>query len=147
MAWHLSGAEICAGHFSRKRQNRYWMKRFQSLPIQPGCWDMARTFWGMMMRLCFLYCGAYAPYSKWFGTAFSRLPVDGKPKEAIAAAVSAPDYPQREAAPVQAQLRTAHLHNQSGITEPVAVKARKYFGRDMTVIECRKSILENFGNR
>lgn len=25
------------------------------------------------MRLCFLYKSTYAPYSKWFGTAFSRL--------------------------------------------------------------------------
>lgn len=87
-----------------------------------------------LMRLCFLYCGEYAPYSKWFGTAFSRLPIDGKLKDAITVAVSAPDYPQREAALVEAQLRTADLHNQSGITEPVAVKAQKYFGRDMTVI-------------
>ncbi len=87
-----------------------------------------------LMRLCFLYCGEYAPYSKWFGTAFSRLPIGGKLKDAIAAAVSAADYPQREAVLVEAQLRTADLHNQSGITEQVMVKAQKYFGRDMTVI-------------
>ena len=87
-----------------------------------------------LMRLCFLYCGEYAPYSKWFGTAFSRLPADEQLKKAIAAAVAAPDYAQREAALIKAQLLTAKLHNASGMTEPVAVEAQKYFGREMTVI-------------
>lgn len=87
-----------------------------------------------LMRLCFLYCGEYAPYSKWFGTAFSRLPVDGKLKESVFAAVGAADFPAREAALVEAQLLTAQLHNVSGMTEPVAVMAQKYFGREMTVI-------------
>ncbi|MCI8975598.1 MAG: DUF4037 domain-containing protein [Lachnospiraceae bacterium] len=31
-----------------------------------------------LMRLCFLYTDTYAPYSKWFGTAFDRLSAGGK---------------------------------------------------------------------
>ena len=87
-----------------------------------------------LMRLCFLYCGEYAPYSKWFGIAFSRLPIEEKLKESVLAAVGAADFPAREAALVEAQLLTAQLHNVSGMTEPVAVMAQKYFGREMTVI-------------
>lgn len=41
------------------------------------------------MRLCFLYKSTYAPYSKWFGTAFSRLDVDDKVKHTLSLALSA----------------------------------------------------------
>ena len=48
------------------------------------------------MRLCFLYCRQYAPYSKWFGTAFQQLPIPQELKDAIGAAVAATDTTQRE---------------------------------------------------
>lgn len=50
-----------------------------------------------LMRLCFLQNRTYWPYTKWFGSAFARLPdVDGL-KAALDQAVSATDYPTREA--------------------------------------------------
>lgn len=87
-----------------------------------------------LMRLCFLYCGKYAPYSKWFGTGFSKLPIPQEIKDAIHKAVTARDIEERENAIVEAQVRVAELHNRSGITEPVEIRVQNYFNRKIKVI-------------
>ncbi len=91
-----------------------------------------------LMRLCFLYKGVYAPYSKWFGTAFGRLNIDDKIKQAISGALSADDLTDREDKIIEAQTLIADLHNSSGLTETVNYKAESYFGRDIKVIFAEK---------
>lgn len=87
-----------------------------------------------LMRLCFLYKDTYAPYSKWFGTAFCRLAVDDKIKQAAGSALSADNLAQRENKIVEAQAFVADLHNASGLTEWVDYQVENYFGRDIKVI-------------
>jgi len=87
-----------------------------------------------LMRLCFLYCRQYAPYSKWFGTAFGKLPIGDEIKQEINLALSANDLAQREHHLVAAQVLVAHLHNASSVTAPVEVRIQPYFGRDIQVI-------------
>ncbi len=87
-----------------------------------------------LMRLCFLYKDTYAPYSKWFGTAFGKLAVDGKVKLAISGALSADSLSERERRLVEAQAMLAGMHNESGITEAVDYQVENYFGRDIKVI-------------
>ncbi len=87
-----------------------------------------------LMRLCFLYRETYAPYSKWFGTAFGRLDVNPAIGQALAEAFSAKDMEEREARLIEAQLCTAVLHNESGLTAPVDVQAEDYYGRPIRVI-------------
>lgn len=86
------------------------------------------------MRLCFLYQDTYAPYSKWFGTAFSKLDVDNRIKQAIDGALSANRLPEREKRLVEAQAFVADLHNASGLTKFVDYQIENYFGRDIKVI-------------
>ena len=87
-----------------------------------------------LMRLCFLYQDTYAPYSKWFGTAFSKLDVDNRIKQAIDGALSANRLPEREKRLVEAQAFVADLHNASGLTKFVDYQIENYFGRDIKVI-------------
>ena len=87
-----------------------------------------------LMRLCFLYCGEYAPYSKWFGTAFARLPVSSEIKAALQGALSAQDGAVREDCLVRAQALLAEMHNASGLTPPVAYEIENYFTRNIKVI-------------
>lgn len=87
-----------------------------------------------LMRLCFLYKDTYAPYSKWFGTAFSRLDVDGKVKHTINLALSANSLEEREDRIVEAQALVAEMHNASGLTELVDYQIESYFGRNIKVI-------------
>lgn len=87
-----------------------------------------------LMRLCFLYQDTYAPYSKWLGTAFSRLDIDGRIKQAIAGALSANRLSDREKRLVEAQAYVADLHNASKLTQFVDYQIENYFGRDIKVI-------------
>ena len=91
-----------------------------------------------LMRLCFLYNGVYAPYSKWFAAAFGRLPVPAALKEALSAALSASDGAEREDHLVRAQAMTAELHNASGLTAPVEYRVEPYFTREIKVIYADK---------
>jgi len=87
------------------------------------------------MRLAFLYCKKYAPYSKWFGTAFSKLPVSDDLKNALLKAVTAYDIETRENEIIRAQLLTADLHNKTGVTEFIGIKVDdNYLGRGIKTI-------------
>lgn len=87
-----------------------------------------------LMRLCFLYKDTYAPYSKWFGTAFNCLDVDKKIKRTIQAALSANNLTDRENKIVEVQAMVADMHNSSGLTDFVKYQIESYFGRDIKVI-------------
>ena len=76
----------------------------------------------------------YAPYSKWFGTAFNRLPVNSKIRDELESAVSTEELFERERHLVQAQVMVAKLHNESCLTEPYEIHVQKYFDRDIDVI-------------
>ena len=92
------------------------------------------------MRLCFLYKDTYAPYSKWFGTAFSSLDFDSKIKKMIYQALSADNLTEREEMVVEAQASIADLHNASGLTEFVDYQIDNYLGRDIKVIFADKFV-------
>ena len=76
-----------------------------------------------VMRLCFLFERRYAPYSKWFGTAFSKLD---------AAEELTPLLERRELG--LAYEAVARRHNALGITDPVEPTLRQYYGRPFQVI-------------
>ncbi len=87
-----------------------------------------------LMRLCFLYCRRYAPYSKWFGTAFARLEIDSAIGREIAETLAAADVASREAHLVAAQLLVVDLHNQRGYSPTIWADAQSYFSRPIQVI-------------
>jgi len=93
-----------------------------------------------LMRLCFLYKDTYAPYSKWFGTAFHKLDIDENIKAKINAALKANDLTEREINLVEAQALVADLHNASGLTNKVEYSIESYFGRDIKVIFADKFV-------
>src|SRR5690348_5836477 len=55
-----------------------------------------------VMRLCFLLERRYAPYSKWFGTAFGRLACAGQLGPQLTASLAASSWQEREARLVDA---------------------------------------------
>ena len=93
-----------------------------------------------LMRLCFLYKDTYAPYSKWFGTAFNKLDIDENVMLKINAALKANDLTERENNLVEAQALVADLHNASGLTDKVDYSIESYFGRDIKVIFADKFV-------
>ena len=87
-----------------------------------------------LMRLCFLYKKRYAPYSKWFGTAFAHLDVSDDLRKALHRVLHAQSIEEREKQLVRAQALVAALHNGSGITAPVEYEIESYYGRNIKVI-------------
>lgn len=87
-----------------------------------------------VMRLWFLQHRSYWPYTKWFGTAFARLPDVTDLKAALDRAVSAPEYPDREAALVAAYRIVAARHDALKITDPVDWSIGPYFSRPYRVL-------------
>ena len=87
-----------------------------------------------LLRLCFLYENTYAPYSKWFGTAFSELSIAFPVQKECEKALSAVSVKDREEHLVRAQLLLSEIHNASCLTEKMEIQVQNYHERDIRVI-------------
>jgi hypothetical protein len=86
-----------------------------------------------LMRLCFLMEREYAPYSKWFGTAFSRLECGPELSAILWTVVRAETWPERENALLAAYETLAAMHNALGITDPVPIEVEQLWNRPFKV--------------
>lgn len=86
-----------------------------------------------LMRLCFLMERQYAPYSKWFGTAFSRLACGPELRPLLWQALRAETWQDREAALLPAYEKLAAMHNALGVTEPVTTGIHQMWDRPFRV--------------
>ena len=87
-----------------------------------------------LMRLCFLIERQYAPYTKWLGTAFSRLQCAPALTPLFQSALCGSDWKQREAALVPATQEVARLFNDLCVTEPQEPTVRHFWGRPFLVL-------------
>jgi hypothetical protein len=87
-----------------------------------------------LMKLCFLMERKYAPYSKWFGTAFSELKCAQELNPIFRAALLAASWHDREKHLSRAYEITARLHNELQITKPIDERVSNYHGRPYLVI-------------
>ncbi len=85
------------------------------------------------MQLCFLMERVYAPYHKWFGTAFKQLDCADNMLPLFEAALTAPDWETSMHALARVYEGLATLHNQLGVTAPLATSARQFWGRPFLV--------------
>lgn len=87
-----------------------------------------------VMRLTFLMSRRYAPYPKWLGTGFARLPDTAAVVAALRQVLTAADWRRREYHLCQAYAFLARRHNELGITEPMPERPFHFFGRPFRVI-------------
>lgn len=87
-----------------------------------------------LMRLAFLMERRYAPYGKWFGTAFARLTCAPILLPVLDAALGAAVWAEREAALVAAYRVVAGLHNDLELTEPLPIEPSPFWSRPFQVI-------------
>jgi hypothetical protein len=87
-----------------------------------------------VMRLCFLIERRYAPYPKWFGTAFSRLNCASTLTPILRRAQTAITWQERETALCEAYERLAQMHNALGFTEPLDAHCVSFFDRPFRVL-------------
>jgi hypothetical protein len=87
-----------------------------------------------VMRLCFLLERRYAPYSKWWGTAFARLACAPKVGPQLRAVLAATTWPEREERLAHVYETVAQMQNALAVAEPQDPTSRPYFGRPYQVI-------------
>ena len=87
-----------------------------------------------LMRLCFLMEEQYAPYPKWFGTAFAWLACAKTLAPSLRRAQFAETWAEREQGLIEAYQLVAEMHNALGITEALPATVRDFFGRPFKVM-------------
>ena len=88
-----------------------------------------------LMRLCLLMEQQYAPYSKWFGSAFAQLDCAPKLGPVLEQVLHSRDWQEREGHLSSAYEFVATMHNDLGITEPVPTRVSQFHNRPFMVIE------------
>lgn len=86
-----------------------------------------------LMRLCFLIERQYAPYSKWFGTAFARLACGPDLAPTLSSVVQAETWQRREDALMVAYEKLGAMHNALQLTDPVSMNVEKMWDRPFKV--------------
>jgi len=87
-----------------------------------------------VMKLAFLLERRYAPYSKWFGTAFARLAIAPALVPHLDRARYASTWPEREAGIVAAVEMFARRHNALALTPWIDPTPRPFFDRPFQVM-------------
>jgi hypothetical protein len=86
------------------------------------------------MSLCFLMERQYAPYPKWFGSAFRQLSCAADLYPTLWRALQATTWQAREGALGEVYETLARWHNRLGITEPLPETVSPFYSRPFQVI-------------
>jgi hypothetical protein len=120
-----------------------WTKISQEEPFVGRCGDVgdelgsriiAARLVNDVMRLCFLMEKQYAPYSKWFGTGFSRLKCAKRLSPLMNRVLDAKKWKTRQKNLAMLYREVASMHNALRITKPLPTKASLFYGRPYLVI-------------
>lgn len=124
---------LLANQWRRIGQEEAFMGRCGQVGDDLGSRLVAARLVRDLMRLCFLIERRYAPYIKWFGTAFKQLACAGRLGPILASVLSADSWPERERHLSAAYEHVAHMHNDLGITEPLATGVSQFHERPFLV--------------
>ena len=147
----LEAARMCVTYYPdnvwRLRLAAQWQRIAEEEPFvgrtgdvgdNIGSWILAARLTREIMRLGFLYARRYAPYSKWLGTAFARLPLAKLLLPQMQSLTTALDWRERERHLSALSSQMAEIHNQSGITTPLSVETHNFFGRPYQVLSAER---------
>jgi hypothetical protein len=87
-----------------------------------------------IMHLCFLMERRYAPYPKWFGTAFKQLESGPALYPTLQKALAARTWQTRQKYLIPAYEFIARKHNTLSLTNPLPETTTQFFGRPFQVI-------------
>jgi Domain of unknown function (DUF4037) len=125
---------LLAAQWRRLEQEEPFVGRTAEVGDELGSRVLAARLARDVMRLCFLLERRYAPYPKWFGTAFRELDAGQDVGPALERAIAATDFPSREEALVEAYEAVARRHNALGLTEEVEPGVRLFHTRPFRVV-------------
>ena len=91
-----------------------------------------------LMRLCFLQERRYAPYAKWFGTAFARLGCAPSLGPVFERVLRAGSWKEREEHLSVAYGSVAEMHNALGVTPALETKVSPFHDRPFLVVHAER---------
>ena len=127
-----------ASQWQRISQEEAFVGRCGDVGDELGSRIVATRLVREVMRLCFLLERRYAPYSKWFGTAFTRLACSGQLGPRLTAALAASSWQKREGHLADAYEAVARMQNALALTEPLDPTPRRYHDRPYRVIHAER---------
>jgi hypothetical protein len=140
---------LLACGWARIEQEEHLMGRAGFVGDDIGSGIIAARLVRDLINLCFLMEKVYAPYPKWFGTAFKQL-ASAKSLESIFQSVlSASDWYERQRHLIPAYEHVAAKHNKLKITEKMPEQVREFHGRPFSVIsmgDFSKAICESISD-
>ena len=125
---------LLAAQWSKIAQEEAFVGRAGNVGDELGSRIVAAQLVREIMKLVFLMERQYAPYSKWMGTAFSRLKISRVLTPVLLEVLSAKSWKAREKKLAEAYSTVARQHNALGITKPLPTRVTKYYGRPYLVI-------------
>jgi len=125
---------LLASGWNRIGQAEHLMARAGSVGDEIGSALIAAQLTRDVMRLCFLMEKQYAPYAKWFGTAFARLDCAKDLAPILQETLTATKWDKRMECLAAAYERLVVKHNDLGLTQPLDEKTTLFFNRPFLVI-------------
>ena len=136
LAWypHDVWLYLLASGWQRVGQEEHLMPRAGFVGDELGSAIIGSRLIHDIMSLCFLMEKRYAPYPKWFGTAFKHLTCAERYSRVLWQVQQAATWQEREAVLCQAYQQLARMHNALGITEVLPETVAPFFNRPFQVI-------------
>ncbi|MEU8288623.1 DUF4037 domain-containing protein [Micromonospora sp. NPDC048905] len=140
LAWYPDDVwrYVLACQWQRISQEEAFVGRCGEVGDELGSAVVAARLVRDLMRLRLLIGKTYPPYSKWLGTALTRLPDTGQLAATLTAALAADNWRDREHHLVTAYEATAAQHNDLDLTAPVDPRARLYHDRPFRVLHAER---------
>jgi hypothetical protein len=126
---------LLTAQWRRIAQEEAFMGRCGQVGDELGSRLVAARLVRDLMRLCFLMERQYAPYIKWFGTAFAQLKCADALLPVLTRVLSADSWQERERHLTAAYEFVAGMHNGLGITDPLPARVSQFHDRPFLVIQ------------
>jgi Domain of unknown function (DUF4037) len=123
-----------AAQWTRISQEEAFVGRAGDVGDELGSQIVAARMVREIINLTFLMERRYAPYSKWLGTAFSKLKSAKSLTPVLRQVLLARSWKRREKWLLQAYSVLAQQHNALKITKPMSTMTSNYYGRPYSVI-------------
>jgi hypothetical protein len=123
-----------ASAWSQIGQEEHFVGRTGSVGDEIGSRIITARLIHVCMLLVFLQARQYAPYSKWFGTAFQKIPITKELTPIINKTLNAVDWQTREKNLCAVYEILAQNHNQLNLTEPIETSCQFFHDRPFRVI-------------
>ncbi|MBN1656855.1 MAG: DUF4037 domain-containing protein [Anaerolineae bacterium] len=131
---------LLAAQWRRIAQEEAFMGRCGQVGDDLGSRLVAARLVRDLMRLCFLMERRYAPYIKWFGSAFAQLDCVAELLPVLTCVLDAGSWQGRQAYLSRVYEAVATIHNALGITPPLSSQVSQFHRRPFLVIHADRFV-------